>query len=328
MHLGSWAIDDLLTFTVNTHTPATGAATDGDGVPTYRVYEDETATPIITGSMALLDDANTTGFYSEQITLSAANGLETGKSYTVYVQVIVGGVTGTMSHSFQILAEVNVTTIENRLGVWTGSGINTILGAFKALLSKAASAPSDIGGTFDPAADSTEAIRDRGDAAWITGGAGALTAAAIWAYVTRTWTTAVGQVEAAVEGSTLTITRGDTFTASITGLGSIASRNKLWFTVKLVYDQADSASIVQIDEGTGLLILNGAAGTAGNGSITVDDQDNGDITIVLKAIETAKLTPITRLRYDVQYFVTATGLVTTVTSGLLTVAADVTLATS
>jgi len=68
--------------------------------------------------------------------------------------------------------EANQTTILARLGVWTGTGVNTILGAFKALLSKTASNPSDIGGTFDPAADSTEAIRDRGDAAWITGGGG------------------------------------------------------------------------------------------------------------------------------------------------------------
>lgn len=60
------------------------------------------------------------------------------------------------------------TSLVNRLGAWTGSGVNTVLGAFKALLSKAASAPSDIGGTFDPAADSVEALRDRGDAAWIT----------------------------------------------------------------------------------------------------------------------------------------------------------------
>ena len=63
----------------------------------------------------------------------------------------------------------NQTTILNRLGAWTGSGVNTLLGAFKALLSKTASAPSDIGGTFDPAADSTEAIRDRGDSAWGAG---------------------------------------------------------------------------------------------------------------------------------------------------------------
>jgi len=67
-----------------------------------------------------------------------------------------------------VATAANQTTILNRLGAWTGTGINNVLGAFKALLSKAASAPSDIGGTFDPAYDSTEAVRDRGDAEWIT----------------------------------------------------------------------------------------------------------------------------------------------------------------
>lgn len=62
----------------------------------------------------------------------------------------------------------NVSTALSRLGSITGTGVNTVLGFFKALLSKTASTPSDIGGTFDPAFDSTEAIRDRGDAAWIT----------------------------------------------------------------------------------------------------------------------------------------------------------------
>lgn len=72
------------------------------------------------------------------------------------------------------LADAGVTTARMgyldsliaRLGAFTGSGVNTVLGFLKALGSKAASAPSDMGGTFDPATDSTEAIRDRGDAAW------------------------------------------------------------------------------------------------------------------------------------------------------------------
>ena len=102
MYLGSWKIDDNLTFTCNTHTASSGAATDADAVPSYRVYEDETGTPILTGSMAKLDDANTTGFYSEQIALSAANGFEKGKSYTIYISAAVSSTTGTMSHSFQI----------------------------------------------------------------------------------------------------------------------------------------------------------------------------------------------------------------------------------
>jgi len=65
----------------------------------------------------------------------------------------------------------NFETIKNRLGSITGSGNNTVLGFFKAALNKAAATPSDIGGTFNPATDSTEAIRDRGDAAWGSAGA-------------------------------------------------------------------------------------------------------------------------------------------------------------
>jgi hypothetical protein len=65
-----------------------------------------------------------------------------------------------------------LSAIAARIGAFTGSGVNTILGFFKSLLSKTASLPSDVGGTFDPAADSTEALRDRGDAAWTTGSGG------------------------------------------------------------------------------------------------------------------------------------------------------------
>ena len=110
-YLGSWSIDDYLTFTCNTHTPATGAATDADAVPAYRIYEDETAVPITTGDMAKLDDAGTTGFYSERIQLLAATGFEQGKCYTIYISAAVGGVTGTKDHSFQIEAEVDVSAV-------------------------------------------------------------------------------------------------------------------------------------------------------------------------------------------------------------------------
>ncbi len=60
-----------------------------------------------------------------------------------------------------------ITTALNRLGAWSGTGINTILGWAKSTAKKDATAPSDIGGTFDPATDSLEALRERGDSgAW------------------------------------------------------------------------------------------------------------------------------------------------------------------
>jgi len=69
----------------------------------------------------------------------------------------------------------NQTTILARLGNWTGTGLNTILGAFRAIAGKAAGlTPSDMssGTTFNNTDDSLEAIRDRGDAAWAPGEAG------------------------------------------------------------------------------------------------------------------------------------------------------------
>jgi hypothetical protein len=110
-YYGSWKIDDLLTFYTNTHRFDTGAATDADAPPTYRVYEDETATPILTGTMALLDSSNTAGFYSEQITLSAANGFEKGKCYTIYITATVNSVAAATHHNFQLEAEVDANTV-------------------------------------------------------------------------------------------------------------------------------------------------------------------------------------------------------------------------
>jgi hypothetical protein len=53
-------------------------------------------------------------------------------------------------------AKANLVTILATLGTWTATGVNTVLGAFKAIMRKDSSLPSDIGGTYDPATDSLE----------------------------------------------------------------------------------------------------------------------------------------------------------------------------
>ncbi|HAS53454.1 MAG TPA: hypothetical protein DCS42_04605 [Nitrospiraceae bacterium] len=59
--------------------------------------------------------------------------------------------------------EVPVDTKEilDRLGAFTGTGENTVLGFFKAQLKKDAEIPSDIGGSFNPATDSQEALQEK-----------------------------------------------------------------------------------------------------------------------------------------------------------------------
>ena len=93
---------DNLVFSVCTHDPDTGVLSDADAVPSYRLYEDETATPITTGNMAKLDDANTTGFYTELVACSAANGYESGKTYTIYIVATVDSDIGGVAFSFKV----------------------------------------------------------------------------------------------------------------------------------------------------------------------------------------------------------------------------------
>lgn len=69
--------------------------------------------------------------------------------------------------------DTEITSILSRIGGFTGTSNNNILGFLQALARKtAALTPSDMGGTYDNTTDSLEAIRDRGDAAWITGAGG------------------------------------------------------------------------------------------------------------------------------------------------------------
>lgn len=59
--------------------------------------------------------------------------------------------------------QTSLTTVLARLGAWTGTGINTILGAIRSLAAKAAVlTPTDLstGTTFDNTTDSLEAIKD------------------------------------------------------------------------------------------------------------------------------------------------------------------------
>lgn len=93
-------VGNNLTFSVCTHDPDTGILTDAATDPAYRVYEDETATAILTGSMSKLDDANTTGFYTESIACTTGNGFESGKSYTIYIEATVSGNMGGISYGF------------------------------------------------------------------------------------------------------------------------------------------------------------------------------------------------------------------------------------
>ena len=256
-----------------------------------------------------------------------------GTGNTIPTVTTVGTVTTLTGHTAQ--------TGDNfaRLGAPAGASVSADIAALPTAGENAdqvwEEAIADHSGTVGSTAEQLAAAGAGGDpwdtaipAAYAAGKAGYILGNLeddFWSSSTRTLTQSAASVVSAVSGSTLTITRGDTFTATITGLGSIATRTRLYFTVKTdPASQADSAAIIQIEESDGLKYLNGAAASvAGQGSITVDDEDAGDITIVLAAAASDDLA-IRSMTYDVQ-MVTATA-VTTLTSATCTVAKDVTRA--
>jgi hypothetical protein len=130
-------------------------------------------------------------------------------------------------------------------------------------------------------------------------------------------------------GADVEIVCGDTLVLMFLRLGDISGRDKLWFTLKADRsDDADSASLIQIEETAGLEYIDGAAATVpGNGTITVIDAPSGDITVGLAAVEAAKLDDDTgHLSYDVQMLAGTT--ITTLVMGGAVIVADATKATS
>jgi hypothetical protein len=134
-------------------------------------------------------------------------------------------------------------------------------------------------------------------------------------------------VVTAVNGSTITILRGDTFSGALTNIGALTDYVSIDFTVKESYSKTDDEATIRIRKnasGTsdGLMRLNGAAAlSSALGSITIDDLATGDITIALDETAADDLSTGNYV-YDIQ-MISASG-VKTLTYGKLIVTADVT----
>lgn len=89
-----YKLDQYFEFTFSTQRFDTGAATDADATPTYRVYEENNDTVIANGDTAKRDDANTTGYYYVRGQCTTALGYEVGKTYEVRVAGTVNSVAG------------------------------------------------------------------------------------------------------------------------------------------------------------------------------------------------------------------------------------------
>lgn len=104
-------LDEVIFFDCVTTHPSTGAATDADSTPTFAVYEESTDTDIGVGGN-LTKRTSLTGNYRGTFTLSAANGFEVGKWYSIIGSATVNAIAGKA-----VLKNFRVKAAEPAVGV-------------------------------------------------------------------------------------------------------------------------------------------------------------------------------------------------------------------
>ncbi len=149
--------------------------------------------------------------------------------------------------------------------------------------------------------------------------------AAVWAYATRTLTQSATSISDATAAGSITRMRGNTWSFTVT-LGAITGYTDIVMTARQDRSAADTASIFQIRKTTGLVYINGAAaGTAGNATVTVNDEATGSVTFTLSEAETVNISPCS-LPYDIAVFYATGTKSQTPESGTFTISTDVTQA--
>jgi hypothetical protein len=222
--LGSWDIDDVLRIHKQTSSVTTGAAVDADSVPTWRVYEDDTAAPVTTGSFVTLNSQ--TGFYVANITLSAAIGYEVGKQYAIRTQVTVASIIGADVDTFQIQSEVRLaagaitagTITAGALQGFTLGSVAGTVGSVAGAVTVGSTSASAIAASVSVNATSQAAIAD---AVWAETAAGYTTAGSMGYQLAQA--ESIGALADAVwdepkAGHTTADTYGEYLDATITGI--------------------------------------------------------------------------------------------------------------
>jgi hypothetical protein len=135
-------------------------------------------------------------------------------------------------------ASASFSSLLSRVGGFAGTGVNTILGFLKALMRKDLAAPSDVGGTFDPAADSVEAISEAITALDVGGGTGA-----------RSVTITIDDGSTTLENVKVRVTNGvETYVqeTDVTGVATFALNDATWSVraTKYGYTMATQSLVV------------------------------------------------------------------------------------
>lgn len=135
----------------------------------------------------------------------------------------------------------------------------------------------------------------------------------------QTW--ASSAISASYASGAISDIRGSSWSIAMTDL--TLDTNKQQFCIKRKAQDSDADAILFVDSDTGLITLNGAAGTASDATLVYAGTT---LTLTVKTAATAQL-PVGTFHYGVQY-VTAAGLVEEPYGGTFSITADIVRATT
>jgi len=145
-------------------------------------------------------------------------------------------------------------------------------------------------------------------------------ASTVWNHISRTLTDS--SVTLSVEDNTISTIRGDTLIHVFSNI-DFTGYEKVYFTVKDQYKDADSESLIQISDVDGLLFLNSAS-CSGSGATLIIDEANESATLQIEAEITKEFGyKVNNYVYDLQ-IIRNTDDVITPESGTFIVVRDVT----
>jgi len=278
-----------------------GVGTAADSTPTAVLWRNGSAS----GVSVTVSTTAQTGLYKAVFTTDS--GWDNADFLELYATATIAGTAGYLAKvwsSTEIgaseLDSASVTAVQSGLATSTSvSTLQTAVDAITAIFTGMTSLPNwlrrafrkdsgtagmttaqteinNTGGAFTGTTDSLEAIRDNSGGASLED-------------IISGVQSVSGAIVEAQNSATLSIRIGDTWTQDIGSLGDLTGKT-VSFAMKKRASDADTAAIVFITEGTGLTRLNGAATTAGWGSITINDEVAGDITLRLESDATSLLT--------------------------------------
>lgn len=179
---------------------------------------------------------------TDQLTFTIANQVDsntlTGGLDAAGVRSAVGMASANLDTQLSTISGY-ITTVISRIGAFTGTGINTVLGFLRALSRKDASlTPSDMGGTYDNTTDSLEAAEESG------GGSTTINVMSA--------TSGGIQVSYAKSGGTVQVVQGDTISIPYGPLGKDITGRKLYYGAK--QSLSDTVFAIAVKEITAQII--------------------------------------------------------------------------